>query len=478
MKILLTTPTFDKYGHCIAAQKKARGYYLPIGIAYIAATLEEKGHQVRVIDAYNRRCGFSELQEITEDFMPELIGISISTPCSESAYNLALFLKTKFNIPIVAGGPHCSVFSSETLGMCKAIDYVITGEGEETILELVDALNGMRQMRSIRSLGFRENGMPIMNPPREHFSDLDNFPPPAFHLFDLNLYKSYPGFGKNRRTLSLVTSRGCWYRKCSFCFSSVMKGQRYRRNSPDKIIEQIGYFIEKYGIEQIAFNDDDFLFDHAWVRSFCEKFKSKLRGIYWSCSARVDSVSLEILKEIKDAGCWLIYYGMETAHQNLLNLLNKNTTAEQACEAARWARKIGLVSESTFMLGLPTETPKMGWRTIQFAKEIGLDYAFFLPFHPFPGTEIYKTLMTNELYSGRYEIRYKGIYVPQVTYVPLAYGSKAILEKMIKKGYCSFYLNLPFVIRQLRMLRSLNDFKDLIECFILFLFILFRRKES
>lgn len=432
MRILLIDPPFYRF----------IGYYnryFPLGLAYLAAVLRREGHEVLIYDADcnvnpskidfarledsyplylkslkdNSHPIWQEMRKTIRDFKPDLVGISVWTTFAASAFKIASLCKEyDESVPVVMGGPHISIKSDEVVKICADVDFLVRGEGEETFLEIVKALEdkaednvkgaGVRSERlsaichelsAIKGISYRWNGEIIHNPERDFIQDLDSIPSPAR---DLLLNKD--SYSSEDMGL-LMTSRGCPY-NCSYCATSIWK-RKVRYRSGDNIIEEIKLLIDTYGTTQFTLKDDSFTVNRKRTLEFCDRLIREYININWDCNTRVDLVDEELLRKMKAAGCNSIKVGIETGNERALKLINKRTTFSQAREAAKLFRKVGIHWTGYFMMGLPSETKEEVYQTLKFMKELKPDFASFSVYEPFPGTELFeigieKGLVQNE----------------------------------------------------------------------------------
>ncbi len=369
--------------------------YPPLGLAYLAAFLEREGHQVVVHD-FGLEPDGSLAQDVATVMAgaPQLIGITAMSSNYHSALELARALRAATSAPIVIGGPHASLFPAELLKE-PCFDYVVFGEGENTICELARAVempdgpSRVEALRAILGLCFREGGQIVQNPARPLDDDLDSFPFPARHLFEIGRYPLYAPDGE--RMVTVLSSRGCPY-NCSYCFKGIM-GRRYRQRSVDNILAEIRQVIETYNTRHFYFIDDLFTINKRRLFEFAQRVIDEGLGIRWQCLARVDRVDAETLVRMYQAGCREIHYGIEAGTQAMLDAIRKQITLQQVRDAVRWTREAGIMVKGYFMLGLPGDTEETMEQTIRFATELDLDEAMFSLTTPFPGTHLWDELV-------------------------------------------------------------------------------------
>jgi len=305
--------------------------YPPLGLAYLAAVLERDGHEVGIFDlgldpdvpvadGVQRVCAFG----------PHVVGITAMTSLYHGALETAILLKANLGRPIVLGGPHATVYPERVLRESPVIDYVVRGEGEETILELVRALGeDDRDLGGINGLTYRLRDEIISNPDRELIRDLDALPFPARHLFELKRYGLCTPDGQSMVTV--LSSRGCPY-NCSYCFKGIV-GRTYRQRSPENIIAELRQVIDEYGIRNFYFIDDLFTLNQKRLDVLTGRFIAEKLDIRWQCLGRVDRVDAEGLRKMYAAGCRRIHYGIESGNQEVLQRIGKRIRLDQVRQA-------------------------------------------------------------------------------------------------------------------------------------------------
>ncbi len=373
--------------------------YPPLGLGYLAAVMEAEGHTAAIFDL-----GLEPRQPLEQAiaplvaFAPDLVGITAMTNNYHSAEATCALVKERLGCPVVLGGPHATVFP-ERVAADPHVDYVVYGEGEETLRELVRALvafgprPGDEVLGQIRGLCFTAaSGEVIRTPERPLIRDLDALPFPARHLFALERYPLYAANGE--RMVTLLSSRGCPY-NCSYCFKGIV-GRTYRQRSPENLIAEIRSLMETYGYRNFYFIDDLFTIDRRRLTALTTRFIEEGLDIRWQCLARVDRVTPDLLRLMYRAGCREVHYGIETGNAEILARLGKHITLEQVRQAVAWTAQAGILAKGYFMLGLPGDTEETMQQTIQFACELELDQAMFSLTTPFPGTRLWDELAARQ----------------------------------------------------------------------------------
>lgn len=393
MKVLLVLPPRIEEGEKSTNLFSRLGSVLPLGLAYIAAVLEKESHQVKVLDFQLQYVTYKALEKELENNY-DIVGISITTLTSSSGYNVAKFVKDKSpKTLVVVGGPHTMALGKEIFNECKEVDFIVFGEGEITIKELFKTLEEKSELQNVKGIGFKEEGKVIVTEPREMIEDLDEIPFPAYNLFDVKHYAPMAGMFKKLPFANIMSARGCPY-DCLFCNKQVW-GYKLRMRTPENIIEEIEHLVKTYGIREVAFFDDTFTADRERAIEICKLIKERTPELIWKCSTRVNVVDPELLKIMKDTGCYSIGYGIESGNQDILNKINKKITLEQSRDAIKWTKQVGIETRCYFMLNHPGDTIETTEQTIKFSKELDPDFVDFEITHPHPNTKLWKEIENN-----------------------------------------------------------------------------------
>jgi len=267
MRILLINPSqWQIYGRRMAPA------YPPLGLLYIAASLEESRQEVQFLDIDADEIGEKSLLSFLQKYNPELVGITAVTPTFKEALRISRIVKNWKEIPIILGGVHVTLNPEATLNH-KEIDMVVIGEGEETVKELVERLERGEDLRGVKGLWFKSDGKIIKNPRRPLLENLDLLPFPARHLLK-HPERYYPPDALHRPFISLLTSRGC-PGKCTFCCVPYLYGQRVRRRGVKGVLAEIEEAINKYAIREVHIADDCFTSNKNWVKDYSREVKRK-----------------------------------------------------------------------------------------------------------------------------------------------------------------------------------------------------------
>lgn len=362
----------------------------PLGLCCLAAVLRENSIDVEIIDSIALKIGFEETVNKAVNNNPMFVGFSAETPTICNAAKLAEMIKRKRpDITTIIGGTHISALPEKTMESFPQLDIGVIGEGEMTLLELLNTLSNGRDVRNVRGLVIRRNNKPVMTDRRESIKCLDSLPVPAWDLLPFLPHHYYLSFYSVRKTpsISLVTSRGCGF-KCSFCYQGVF-GRKVRRHSAAYVMNMIRDLYHNYGIREIRFQDDIFLSDENRLVTLCEMLINENLDISWSCLSSVEKIKKETLSIMKKAGCWQILLGIESGSQVILREIKKNVRLSQIESGLRLIHDAGIRSVGYFMIGYPAETRDTIKETIKFARKMPIDDFRMNYLVPFPGTEIH-----------------------------------------------------------------------------------------
>ena len=421
----------------------------PLGLAYIAAYLEQHRHNVSIIDMnLTETSSLDNLLVSISQGEYGLIGITATTVQIKSAFVIAEEIKNKFpHIKIVMGGSHSNAMLEEVLSN-NYIDYVVRGEGEVTMLELAAG----KVLDSILGLSFKKDGIFIHNPQRPVIENLDILPFPARHLLPMHKYTPTPGNYKRLPAASMITSRGC-PGKCTFCNTDIF-GNVIRFRSADNIAQEIISLIKDYKIKEISFYDDTFTISKKNIEALCNSIIKNKIDIAWSCMSRVDCINFDILKLMRKAGCHTICYGIESADEQILENIKKKISLNRVKEVIEWTKKTGIGVRISFMLGNPGETEETLKKTIRYAISLNPEILMFNIATPFPGTEMFNWAKQNgylvTLNWENYDLGRVIMNLPTV-------DSKTI-ERYYRIGYRKFYLRQFCLLKRLAKINSLEEF--------------------
>ena len=377
----------------------------PIGICTIASTLEKNGFEVKIIDGDAENLSLEETIAITVKEAPDYVGSTTMTATMDISGKFYSLLKTAISdVTVIVGGPHVSAIPVETIREYKDIDIVVVGEGDETIIEILEVLEKRNDnvLSQIEGIAFKQDDSIIRTAPRPPIDDLSKTHSPAFHLLNFDLYRSYgwnSWISGYRSPLGVVfTSRGC-YGKCNFCASHCVFGPHLRHYPIKRVKDEIDLLVNKYNIKILYFQDDTFTANRKMVNNICDYLieKGYNKKLEIMISARADTAHGPTYKKMRQAGIRWICFGVESGSQRILDKMNKRMTIDQIKNAFNEANKAGLYIAGNYMLGHIGETWDSAMKTIELSCELKHDYASYAIAIPFPGTGLYQHCLDNEI---------------------------------------------------------------------------------
>ncbi|HDI46267.1 MAG TPA: radical SAM protein, partial [Candidatus Methanomethylia archaeon] len=301
---------------------------------------------------------------------------------------------------------------------------------------------GASSLKEIKGIAFRDEGKVIVTPPRPLIQNLDEIPFPARHLLPMD---KYTVLGQQTVIGHVMSSRGCPFR-CIFCSSSRIFGRVWRGRSPKNVVDEIEELCDKWKAKHIEFADDTFTLNMKRAEEISKEIIRRGLDIFWACGARVDTLRRELVQWMKKAGCHVIYIGVESGSQRILNLLKKGIRLEQVIKAVKWLKEAGMEITASYVIGTPGETKEEVERTIKFAVKLDTDFAQFTAMTPYPGTEVYE-------YAKREGLLLTNDWSKFTTIKPVMRTkelSAEEIEKLVSRAYRKFYLRPKFLWRQLK----------------------------
>jgi len=367
-----------------------------LSMALIASDLRSHDLPVRILDLNVHADHQEELRRTLAEYAPGCVGITFVTPLYGIMRRIAAAVKEHDpGITIVTGGAHASAMPEDTLNSTSA-DIAVIGEGDFTLSKIV----GGKDLSEIPGIAFKRAGAVHFTGPAPAIHDMDSLPLPAWDLYDLSKYVS-PGFMARKNPAGwLETSRGCPF-ECCYCNKSVF-GRRFRSKSPGRVIKDIRHMLAS-GFREIHIVDDMFTTDVPRVKNICRSILDEGLDFPWATvtGIRVDRGDQEMFDLMRRAGCYRVYFGIESGDQDILDNIGKKISLEQVKNAVSMARKSGLETCGFFMLGLPGETEETMRKTLRLACDLGLDWAKTSIMVPLPATRIFRELDE----AGRIKLR-------------------------------------------------------------------------
>jgi anaerobic magnesium-protoporphyrin IX monomethyl ester cyclase len=402
--------------HRVGRRSRENMIWPQVSLAQMAALLHPD-YSVEVVDAIATRMGWPEFEQLIRKKQPKYYITQLTAPTlTNDMYGV--FLAKSVGAKTVAFGTHVTPMPRETLEPYPALDFVLQGEPELTLRELVDFFEGRTpsdphivklikdtdpdwtpssngrggegQLNKIKGLVWRHDGEIVMNFPRPFIPNLDDLPLPMHHLLPLSAYR-IPMI-KGPYTF-IVTSRGCTA-GCKYCIKHVSYQYSVRVRSPENIVEEL-WELNRLGIHNVHMYADLFTVNRDQVMGMCDLIIKEGLDVKWTCNSRVDYVDEEMLQRMGQAGNWLISWGIESGNEEILKKARKGYRMEQAHLALRWAKRAGIKNWGYFIIGLPGETEETIRETIDLSKKLPLDIALFHIAAPYPGTPFYFEVMEN-----------------------------------------------------------------------------------
>ena len=366
----------------------------PLGIAYIAAGLKKEGYKVQLLDCtyLNQRKAFNLAVAAKAD----VVGIYGMVTLSENALEFARKLRSQTKL-LIAGGP---LPTCDPLPFLEVFDIVVSGEGEQTILQLLQAYQMGSDLFSVPGIIFRKTLPGIAAEPFQVITtkaqpfekNLDRIPFPGRDLLPNKEYQEHGRKKSGYAITTIMSTRGCPY-QCEFC-SNVIFGGSYRERSAKNVVAEIEQVLGM-GYDRISFADDVFTLNKKRVLEICAAIRKRNLHFKWECLGRVDSLDAATAFAMKKAGCFRIYFGIESGNQRILDLIHKQITVQQARDAVETAHQAGMEVGAFFIIGYPGDTNDTILETLHFANTLPLDYLGLTLPYPLPGTPLFERVKTS-----------------------------------------------------------------------------------
>jgi radical SAM superfamily enzyme YgiQ (UPF0313 family) len=419
LDVLLVNPPAPDGGIWIRSQHRVgrrsrEGMIWPqVSLAQMAALLAPD-YSVEIVDAIAERMSWPQFEQLLREKRPRYYVTQVTAPTLQNDM-YGTFLAHSLGARTIAFGTHVTPLTRETMEPYPSLDFVLRGEPELTLVELIETLSqspklkgknsgelrGTRgnsgelggtqpsaishRLSAIRGLAWRNGSEIVINPDRPFIENLDDLPLPRHDLLPLHRYRIPMIKGPYA---FVVTSRGC-PAGCRFCIKHVTYGYTVRVRSPENIMEEL-WMLHDLGVHNVNMYADLFTVDHEQVMGLCQLILKEDLKVRWMCNSRVDFADEEMLQLMGHAGCWMIAWGIESANEEILRRVRKGYHPEQAAQALGWARAAGIKNWGYFIVGLPGETDETVWQTIELAKKLPLDLALFHIAAPYPGTPFYQ----------------------------------------------------------------------------------------
>ena len=414
--ILLVNPPSPDGGiwirsqHRVGRKSRENMVWPQVSLAQFAALLA-MNYKVEIIDAIAERMTWKRFEARLRAVMPNYYVTQVAAPTLQNDL-YGVFVAKSLGAKTIAFGTHVTPMTFETMEPFPALDFVLRGEPEMTLRELIDTLenktptdariikllkdtgsqvgNSETSLAGIKGLVWRNKGHIIVNADRPFIPNLDDLPIPLHHLLPLDKYRGPMMRGAYS---FIVPSRGC-SAGCIFCIKHVNYQWTLRLRSPEHIVQEL-WTLKKLGINYVQMYADLFTLSREQVMGMCELMLREKIDMHWMCNSRVDYVDKEMLKLMHRAGCWMITWGIESGSYEILKRAHKGADPAKAERALRWSREAGIKNWGYFIIGLPGETEESIQQTIAFSKKLPLDIALFHIAAPYPGTPFFFEVVKN-----------------------------------------------------------------------------------
>ena len=457
---------------------------IPLGISYLAAYVESKGYEVKVIDGmseYKKKRPISngfyeygmtqkEIANIIKKFNPGIVGIHCAYTTHEiDAMKIAeIVKKCNKNIFVVFGGAHTSANPRSVLSNGD-VDIAVIGEGELTFYEICENFFNGKSMKNIIGTAIKVKNEIKINPRRPLIKDLDVLPMPAYHLMPMHKYFEHfhnSHWAMRSPCADIITSRGCPM-NCVFCSVQTIWGRTWRERSAKNVVDEIEFLVKNYGVKQIRMQDDNISWSKNRLMEICNEIIRRKINIKWNTPNGIAIWTLdeEVLRLMKRSGYYMATFGIESGDKETLKFIGKPINHEFAKNIIKICQKLGIWTYSTFIIGFPYETMKSIRRTADFAKDSGVDFALFYVAQPYAGTRMYEIYKKEGLLK---EIKKSSV---NVTAYNTKYFSANDLRR-IRAGIEKEFIIAQFIrslnpinlyYMYLNKIRSFEDFKYLIK---------------
>ncbi|MBN2458155.1 radical SAM protein [Candidatus Woesearchaeota archaeon] len=453
--VLLFRPNYEGIYTSFKTSAKVQTLIPPTSLMYVASGLERAGFRPKIVDLQLENKTHHQLRKILERTDAKVAGVTTTTPEIQENVQLLDFIKrVRPDIKTVMGGPHPTLLPDDAIRY-NSVDAIFKGEGELEFPNLINAFVKNKSLKKVGGISYKEKGRIIHNRPARLIDDLDSIPFPAWHLIK---YKDYLWPVKDRGIIpggTMLTTRGCPYR-CVFC--GKLFGRTVRFRSPDSVLEELKLITDDYGIKFFIMLDETFTLKKDRVIEICKRIVKEKIDITWFASTRANICDLEMFRWMKKAGCDRITMGVESGSQKILNILKKDATLKQYEDGFRMAKKVGFETRGSFIIGNPYDTLKTIRQSINFAKRIDLDEAYFNIMTPYPGTELYDMALKGQ-----------GLRLVVKDWRKYRRWGNAVIEldglkpddlvRLQKKAHRSFYFRPKPIMHQLRRMGLVDTVK-------------------
>lgn len=431
--VLFYPPNNEEYG----VFEDAQPLNYPLGLCYITAVLEKRGHTVKIFDLdHDKKLnGMKSAEAIIMEHKPDVVGISCMTYNRKNSFRLARIAKSIDNkIKVLVGGPHPTFFPEQIIENFP-IDIVVTGEGEETIESLFEAFENNTSIENIPGITFKDSeGKIIVNKSKEWSTDLNSLPMPAHHQFANEI--------KEKSWAHVIGNRGCPF-GCNFCSTTYFWGLRTRKRSPKNVVDEVEHLVKTYGVKNIYFEDDTFSIDQEWAREVCQEILDRNLNIKWQAISRFNCITKDLLSIMKRSGCEKLTFGLESGATKILNNLHKGLNKEIVIKGFEMLKDSGIEIGLFMMIGNPGENEETVKETCELLDTVRYyDVESVSVLQLFPNTPFYHMAKAKGLIDDGFWIKEDApipYYLAEHDLATLQkYALKIITHCQRKKGIGSF----------------------------------------
>jgi radical SAM superfamily enzyme YgiQ (UPF0313 family) len=428
----------------------------PLSLATCAKVLRDAGFEPSLNDCAAEGRSLDDLKRLAASLEPALAVVYVGGPAVESDVRTAELLKEACpGVTVAALGIHPTALPEHCLGLSGALDVAIRAEPEYALRDLAARIRDGGSFSDVPGLSLREGGRVRHNPDRPFIANLDELAYPAWDLLDTDNYRTAFTGGK---CLPVGISRGCEY-PCAFCADKAYYGTRLRLRSPESVVDELERNAREFDVHQAQLSSESFTVSRKFATAVAEEILKRKLSVRWTCNSRFDNVNMDFLTKARKAGLGLIGFGIESGVEEVLEGADKMSAVEQAVEAVKMCRKAGVAVVAHVVLGFPGETMQTVVQTVEFVRDLEVDFAQLYYAVGFPGGGLHRhegesaALLADE--GGRFEQNFSVITSPML--------SPDHVAALRKKAYRSFYLSSRSLVSSLKDLRILEDVRNVAE---------------
>lgn len=438
-----------------------------LSLLYVASTLEKLGVEIFYLDIMAMKLSKEDALNRLQRFSPDVIGFTVYTSHFHQAFEWIRYFKNGTKAKVMVGGVHTSLFPLETLKYIPEVDFVILGEAEVVLPNFIESLKNGNELSRVAGICYRNEKKEIcFTGFPKWLGNLDDCPFPARHLVPNERYFNFISERKNYTVCN--TSRGCPFR-CIFCEAA---NKKWRARSAKNVVDEFQQCLEKFHIKEIDIFDSSFTISKRRVIDICREIKDRNlhKDIIWDIRSRVDTIDEEMLVELNEAGCYRIFYGIESGNGAILKTLRKAADIEKIERTLRLTKKIGISTFGYFLVGSPGETAQTVRDSINFAKRLPLDFCIFNMLMAFPRTELYEKFYLP--YRDDFWKRYISLPEPDGTFAgrPWTELTRNEVRGLTRQAMIEFYFRPIALYRAIRSVRSWHQLRRYVKAGIDMLF--------